>query len=83
MFLQKANQHFNKRRWKEAIVGFENYRQQHALKDASFAQATYKMAISFEKLGMKENAKTYFEELVKYFPRSHLAQKAKSYLDKM
>ena len=83
LLLNKGNQHFQNKRWKQAIINFENYRQESAKKDSSFAHATYRIALSFEKLGMKENAKSYFEELVKLFPRSHLAQKAKSHLDKI
>ena len=83
LLFQKANQYFKNKRWKQAIINFENYRQQSPAKNISFAHATYKIALSFDKLGMKEDAKTHFEELVRYFPRSNLAQKAKSYLNKM
>ena len=82
LLFQKANQHFKNKRWKQAIMNFSNYREQNSVKNTSFAQATYKIALSFDKLGMKEDAKTHFEELVRYFPRSNLAKEARTYLNK-
>ena len=79
---RKADQYFKNKRWKQAIMNFASFREASPTKNISFAYASYKMAVSFDKLGMKEDAKTHFEELIRHFPRSKLAEKAKAYLDK-
>ena len=74
--------HFEKKDYKAAILEYEKYRNKNP-KGKNFATATYKMGVSFQELGMKEEAKTFYDEVVAKHPKSEEARKAKSRLQKM
>jgi TolA-binding protein len=75
-YLESAEDHFDKKEWKQAILNFQKYRDESP-KGAKFAEATYKIGVSFQELGMKEEAKTFFEEVVAKASKSDAARKAK------
>ncbi len=79
--LESADDHFAKREWKKAILSYQRYRDQNP-KSKKFAKATLRIGFSFQELGMNDEAKTFFEEVVSKFPDSSEAKSAKSKLKK-
>lgn len=73
---ETAEDHFNKKKWREAIVEYQNYRDKYP-SGKSYADATYKIGVSFQELGMKSDAKAFYSEVVSKFPKSQTADKAK------
>ncbi|UOE99846.1 tetratricopeptide repeat protein [Bdellovibrio reynosensis] len=67
---------FEKKDWKQAILNFQKYRDENP-KGGKFAEATYKIGVSFQELAMREEAKTFYDEVVNKFPKSDEARKAK------
>lgn len=67
---------FNKKEWKAAILSYQAYRDANP-KGSNYAQATYKIGVSFQELKMKDEAKVFFEEVVQKFPKSPAARKSK------
>lgn len=76
-----GEEHFEQKRWKEAILSYEKYRSQNP-KGKNFAVATYKIGLCFQSLGMADDAKAFFEEVVSKFPKSKEAMKAAQNLKK-
>jgi TolA-binding protein len=74
---QLAEDYFKQSDWKKAIIQYQKYRDENP-KGKKVADSTYKIAYSFSELGMKEEAKTFYEEVVSKFPGSPEAKKAKS-----
>ena len=72
---QAAEDEFNKKNWKQAIVAYEKYRELNP-GGKSYAEATYKIGVSFQELGMKMEAKVFFSEVVEKFPKSEFAKKS-------
>ncbi|KHD89764.1 MAG: hypothetical protein OM95_01440 [Bdellovibrio sp. ArHS] len=70
---------FNKKDWKQAILNYQKYRDDNP-KGSKFAEATYKIGVSFQELGMKEEAKTFYDEVVSKFPKSDEARRSKTRL---
>lgn len=66
---------FTQKKWKEAIVNFQKYRDQNP-KGKQYADATYKIGVCFQELGMKDEAKSFMEEVTAKFPNSKEAKKA-------
>ncbi|MBX3021110.1 MAG: tetratricopeptide repeat protein [Bdellovibrionales bacterium] len=66
---------FNTKKWKDAIDSYQKYRDTYP-KGKSFADATYKIGAAFQELGMKDEAKLFFEEVKDKFPGSKEAKKA-------
>ncbi len=74
--------YFEKKDFKAAILEYEKYRSKNP-KGKNVAAATYKMGVSFQELGMKDEAKTFYDEVVSKHPKSDEARKAKSRLQKI
>ncbi len=70
-----AESAFEKKDFKQAIVDYEAYRKSHP-KGKSYPAATFKIGMSFQELGMKDEAKAFFEEVVAKYPASKEAKKA-------
>ncbi|MGZ3793422.1 MAG: tetratricopeptide repeat protein [Bdellovibrio sp.] len=70
---------FDKKDWKQSILNFQKYRDDHP-KGKNFAEATYKIGVAFQELGLKEEAKTFFDEILNKFPKSEEARRAKTRL---
>ncbi|MGZ3721520.1 MAG: tetratricopeptide repeat protein [Bdellovibrionales bacterium] len=66
---------FTGKKWKEAIVSFQKYRDQNP-KGKQYADATYKIGVCFQEIGMKDEAKSFMEEVTAKFPNSKEAKKA-------
>ena len=67
--------HFKAKKWKDAIVSFSNYRDQYP-KGKLYADATYKIGVCFQELGMRDQAKPFLEEVIAKYPGTKEAQKA-------
>jgi TolA-binding protein len=70
-----GEEQFTAKKWKEAIVSFQKYRDQNP-KGKNYADATYKIGVCFQELGMKDEAKSFMEEVTAKFPNSKEAKKA-------
>ena len=77
--LETAEDFFAKKEWKKAIVSFQKFRDANP-KSKKFADVTYKIGVCFQELGLKEEAKTFFDEVVAKFPGSAEAKRAKLHL---
>jgi TolA-binding protein len=71
--------HFAKKEWKKAILSFQKYREKNS-KGKKANEATYLMGVSFQELGMKDEARTFFEEVVANAPNSSEAKKSRTRL---
>lgn len=73
----KASGFYTKKKWEDAILAFEDYRKKSP-KGKLYADATFKIGMSFKNLGMKQDAKAFFQEVVDRFPKSKVAKQAKA-----
>lgn len=74
--------HFAKREWKKAILSFHKYTDE-APKSKLIPDAKYKIGVSFQELGMKDEAQAYYEEVVANFGSTEAGKKAKLRLTKI
>lgn len=72
----QADSLFEEKKWKEAIIGFQKYRDNNP-KGTKYADATYKIGVSFQELGMKAEARAFFEEVIEKYPKDGSAKRAK------
>jgi TolA-binding protein len=73
---------FAKKEYRQAILEYQKYREKFP-KGKSVTAATYKMGVSFQELGLKDDAKAFFEEVVSRSPKSDEAKKSKARLQKL
>ncbi len=66
---------FDQKKWREAIVEYQNYRDRYP-KGRNYPEATYKIGVAFQELGMKEEAKAFYSEVTKKFPKSKASDKS-------
>lgn len=74
-----AEDNFESKKWKEAILDYEKYRKSYP-KGKFFGAATYKIGVSFQELGMIDEAKAFYEEVIAKFPKSKEAGRASAKL---
>lgn len=79
---ERADDQFNNKNWKQAIVEYQNYREKYP-KGRRYRQATYKIGVSFQELGLKKEAKSFYSEVVEKFPKTKTATQAKNRLKKL
>lgn len=77
-----AEKLFSKKDFRSAILEYQKYREKNP-KGKQFAVATYKMGICFQELGMKDDARAFYEEVIGKFPKSDEAKKSKIRLQKL
>jgi TolA-binding protein len=70
---------FEQKSWREAIFAYEDYRKSYP-KGKNFGAATYKIGVSFQELGMLDDAKPFYDEVISKFPKSKEADRARSRL---
>ncbi len=75
----QAEESFEKKDWKKAVLSYQKYRDANP-KSKKFADATYKIGVCFQELGMKDESKAFFDEVIAKFPNSAEAKKAKTRL---
>ncbi len=77
-----GEENFKKKQWQEAVVDYNKYRKANP-KGKQFATATYKIGVALQELGMNEEAKAFFDEVVSRFPKAAEAKKAAGRLKAM
>jgi tetratricopeptide (TPR) repeat protein len=80
--LADATQHFNDKKWEDAILAYEEYRK-HNPKGAEYPEATLKIGMCFQNMSLKDDAKVFYKEVVEKFPKFKEAATAKSKLKKL
>lgn len=73
---ETAEDLFAQKEWKKAVLNYEKYREEYP-KGKQVATATLKIGVSFQELGLKDEAKTFYEEVISRFPKSDEAKRAK------
>lgn len=76
---QSAEELFKQSEWKKAIIQYQKYRDENP-KGKHLAESTYKMAVCFQELGMKDEAKAFYDEVNTKFPGTPESKKAKTRL---
>ena len=76
---QKAEQLFQEKKWKSAIIHYEKYRAQDK-QGKFYKESTLKIGLCFQKLEMHKEAKVFFREIVESFPKSESAKTAQKLL---
>jgi TolA-binding protein len=77
----QAEKLFKEKKWQQAILKYQEYRDRHP-KGRNFAEATYKIGVCFQEIGMMKEARTFYEEVITRFPntpqatRSHTRMRA-------
>lgn len=74
-----AQEQFAKKDWKQAILSYQKYREENP-KGKSIALATLRIGASFQELGLKDEAITFYKEVLSKYPKSEEAKKAKTRL---
>lgn len=80
--LSEANAFFSEKKWEDAILAYEDFRKKNP-KSKHYAEATYKIGQCFQNLGMKDDAKAFYKEVVDKYPSSKEAGLAKGKLKKI
>ena len=80
--LDAGEEYFTKQDWKKAILSFHQYTDETP-KGKHVPDAKYKIGICFQQLGMKEEARAYFEEVVANYGTTDAGKKSKSRLAKL
>lgn len=76
---EQGKEHFGKKDWKSAILSLQKYREASP-KGKNVPEATYLIGVCFQELGMRDEARTFYEEVVGKFPKSGEAKKARTRL---
>lgn len=66
---------FSAKKWKEAIVSYQKFRDKNP-KSKKYPEATYKIGVAFQELGMKEEARTFYEDVASKHPHTKEGKKA-------
>lgn len=77
-----AEEKFEKKSWREAILDYEKYRKANP-KGKQVATATYKIGVCFQELGLSEDARAFYEEVVSKYPKAKEAKSALTRLKKL
>lgn len=80
--IENADQLFAEGKWAEAVKEFQKYRELNPKSDEN-AIVTYKIGVCFQELGMKGDAKTFYNNVIKLYPSSKASKFAKFRLDNM
>lgn len=72
---QVGESQFDKKQWREAILSYQSYREKNP-KGNNYAEATYKIGVCFQELGLKDEARAFYSEAVSKFPKSDEAKRA-------
>jgi tetratricopeptide (TPR) repeat protein len=74
-----AEDHFDKKQWQDAAIAFEKYRKANP-KGKHSAEALYKIGVSFQELGSKDEAKIFFKDVLNQYPNTPESKKANTRL---
>lgn len=77
--MELADESFEKKEWRKAILNYQKYRETNP-KGKKVAEATYKMGVCFQELGMNDEARTFYDEVIAKFGKSDEARRARTRL---
>lgn len=72
---ERAQGHMDDKNWKKAILEFENYRKKYP-RGRRISLATYYIGVCFQELGLKDEAKVFYQETVDKYPKTTAFNKA-------
>jgi TolA-binding protein len=72
----RGEAYFGLKQYKKAIIDFSKFPERFQ-KSRKMPEALYKIGLSFDALGMREDARNFFQELIEKFPKTAEAKKAK------
>lgn len=75
----RAESYYATQQYKKAILDYQKFAEKFT-SSKHVAQSLLKLGMSFESLGMKEDAKPFYQELIEKYPKSAEAKKAKAKL---
>tara|TARA_Y100000590_G_C15714445_1_gene1011397 strand:- start:151 stop:867 length:717 start_codon:yes stop_codon:yes gene_type:complete len=75
----RAESYYAEKEYQKAIIDYSKFPEKYQ-KSKKLPKVLYKIGLSFEGLGKKSDAKLFYDELVRKFPKSAEAKKAKSKL---
>ncbi len=75
----RAESFYKLKQYKKAIVDYSKFPEKY-IKSSFMPQALYKIGLSFDNLGMNEDAKGFYQEVVEKFPKSAEGKKARAKL---
>jgi len=75
----RAEAFYEIKQYKKAIIDYSKFPEKYT-KSKKLPYVLYKIGLSFDGLGMKDDAKGFYQELVDKFPKSTEAKKAKAKL---
>lgn len=80
--LETADKLFSTGKWSDAVQEFQKYREKNPKSD-ELPLVTYKIGVCFQELGMKNEARTFYNNVISKFSSSKAAKFAKFRLDNM
>lgn len=80
--LAKADKLFTEGKWEKAAQEFELFRKKNP-KSSEISIVTYKIGVCFQELGLKTEAKTFFNNVIKNYPNSKASKFAKFRLENL
>lgn len=76
---KKAEELFAEKDWKTAALTYQKFKETRP-KDKRVADATYKMGVCFQELGLKDESAAFYEEVISRFPGTSAAKKSQTRL---
>ena len=73
---------FAEGKFTEAITSYDTYRKRYP-KGTRYAQATLKMGLSFQKLKMNQDAKSFYKEVIQRYPNTRVSNVAEENLKRL
>lgn len=67
---------FRQKEWKKAILSYQKHVEEYP-KGKSVPEAKYKTGVSFQELGLKDEAMAFYEEVIGQYPKTEAGKKAK------
>jgi TolA-binding protein len=71
---------FEQKNWREAIFAYEDYRKDLSQREERSVRPPTRSVSAFQELGMNEDAKPFYEEVIAKFPKSKEADRARARL---
>lgn len=76
--LKKGDGFFDDKKWAEAAAEYQSYREKSSSKKSEdYAMVTYKIGVCFQELGMKEEARTFYQSVIDKNGKAKAAKYAK------
>lgn len=80
--LELADKLFAESKWDRAATEFQEFRRKNP-KSSEISIVTYKIGVCFQELGLKSEAKTFFNNVIQSYPKSKASKFAKFRLENL